>query len=65
MTEAVFTFVAIAIGHVLEPAQLVVLFAGAFAVLVAATVESVGPSETRALGIQLGLLAFAALHCEC
>lgn len=57
----VFTFTAIAIGHVLEPAQLVVLFAGAFAVLVAATVESVGPSETRALGIQLGLLAFAAL----
>jgi len=57
----VFTFVAIAIGHVLEPAQLVVLFAGAFAVLVAATVEAMGPSETRALGIQLGLLAFAAL----
>lgn len=57
----VFTFVALAIGHVLEPAQLVVLFAGAFAVLVASTVESVGPSETRALGIQLGLLAFAAL----
>lgn len=57
----VFTFVAIAVGHVLEPAQLVVLFAGAFAVLVAATVEAVTPSETRALGIQLGLLAFAAL----
>jgi hypothetical protein len=57
----VFTFVAIAIGRVLEPAQLIVLFAGAFAVLVAATVEAVGPSETRALGIQLGLLAFAAL----
>lgn len=57
----VFTFVAIAIGRVLQPAELVVLFAGAFAVLVASTVESVGPSETRALGIQLGLLAFAAL----
>ncbi|MBI2391128.1 MAG: hypothetical protein HYV09_16170 [Deltaproteobacteria bacterium] len=57
----VFTFVAVAIGRVLEPAQLVVLFAGAFAVLVAATVEAVAPTETRALGIQLGLLAFAAL----
>ena len=57
----VFTFAAIAIGHVLEPAQLVVLFAGAFAVLVAATVEAVAPTETRALGIQLGLLACAAL----
>jgi hypothetical protein len=57
----VFTFVALAIGRVLEPAQLIVLFAGAFAVLVAATVEAVAPAETRALGIQLALLAFAAL----
>lgn len=57
----VFTFAAIAIGHVLDPPQLVVLFAGAFAVLVAATVEAVAPAETRALGIQLGLLACAAI----
>lgn len=57
----VFTFVAIAIGRVLEPAELIVLFVGALAVLVASTVEAIGPSETRALGMQLGLLAFAAL----
>lgn len=57
----VFTFVAIAITRVLEPSQLVVLFAGAFAVLVAATVEAVTPPATRALGIQLGLMGGAAL----
>lgn len=57
----VFTFVAIAIGRVLEPTQLVVLFAGAFAVLVAGSVEAIGPPKARALGVQLGLLALAAL----
>lgn len=57
----VFTFASIAIGRALEPPQLIVLFVGAFAVLVAGTVEGVGPPVTRAFGVQLGLLAITAL----
>jgi hypothetical protein len=57
----VFTFTAIAISRVLEPTQLVVLFVGAFAVLVAGSVEAIGPVPTRALGVQLGLLAVCAV----
>lgn len=57
----VFTFSAIAIGRGLEPAQQIVLFAGAFAVMVAGTVEGLGPAVSRALGVQLGLLALTAI----
>lgn len=55
------TFVAEAIARPLEPQHLVVLFAGAFAVLVSGSVEALGPTKTRALGVQLALLSLGAL----
>jgi len=55
------TFVAEAVARPLEPQHLVVLFAGAFAVLVSGSVEGLGPPRTRALGVQLALLSLASL----
>jgi hypothetical protein len=57
----VLTLVAAAFRAALDPTHLIVLFAGAFAVLVSAAVEALTPPVTRAVGVQLALLAFAAL----
>ena len=57
----VLTLVAAAFRAPLEPTHLIVLFAGAFAVLVASAVEAIAPPFTRAVGVLLGVLAVAAL----
>ena len=57
----VLTLVAAAFRTALEPTHLIVLFAGAFAVLVASAVEALGPAVTRAVGVLLSVLAVSAL----
>ncbi len=57
----VLTLTAAALRGKLEQTQLIVLFAGAFAVLVASAVEALAPPPTRALGVMLGLLALSSL----
>ena len=57
----VLTLVAAAFRNILEPTHLIVLFAGSFAVLVSSAVEALAPPATRALGVQLALLALTAL----
>ena len=57
----VLTLVAAAFRNVLEPTHLIVLFAGAFAVIVASAVEAISPPTTRAFGVQLSVFGVSAL----
>src|SRR5690349_12281964 len=57
----VLTLVAAAFRNVLEPTHLIVLFAGAFAVIVASAVEAISPPSTRAFGVMLAIWGFSAL----
>lgn len=52
---------AAALGNPAEDEVLLVLAAGAFWVLVVGAVEALAPARTRALGLQLALLALSAL----
>jgi hypothetical protein len=56
---------AAALGNPAEDEVLLVLAAGTFWVLVAGAVEAVAPPRTRALGLQLSLLALAGLARIC
>jgi len=57
----VLTLVMASLRDVLGPKILIVIFAGAFAVLVAGAVEALSPPATRGLGVLLALYALSAL----